>query len=473
MAFYAVHGIPSESMDINHVSLIAGAVFILLCVINIVFFKLEISSPAMFFFLLLGMFHLGMIVPYAMNLTSIVKLTTLLDSLSYFNVHVFTCSVLYVIASLFAFEIGLLVSMTRWRSVSQRADGLQLDKAYDEGETHLYMGGLLLFGISMMMILSNLVFAGAGSFFSGSYSKYFLLNNDTRLLATGLYFLMPVSIIIGLCGTDSKKQIRNISLLFVFLSIIYLWLGDRGDFFFFAAAFVFAWRRLNYKLPRSILFVGFIVAFLLTSFVGEFRQHDRTDLHAEALSEAATKVSLVSSLVEMGGSIRTLAGTVALVPEKFSFRFGETYINALLRIVPNLWVIRNTSDKDLSPESMSPNHWITIRMNEHVFKRGGGYGFSAVAEPYLNFGSWGIALYFFLLGFFLVDFDYRTLRLRDRHLIAACSIVMMALLVTVRNDYENFLRPAVWGIGLVWILRICNRFFSPRRKRMASASPLV
>ena len=46
---------------------------------------------------------------------------------------------------------------------------------------------------------------------------------------------------------------------------------------------------------------------------------------------------------------------------------------------------------------MAPADWITYRLNRWKFDNGQGVGFSAVAEPYLNFGTAGVVLFFVFL----------------------------------------------------------------------------
>ncbi|MGA8234391.1 MAG: O-antigen polysaccharide polymerase Wzy, partial [Candidatus Acidiferrales bacterium] len=81
----------------------------------------------------------------------------------------------------------------------------------------------------------------------------------------------------------------------------------------------------------------------------------------------------------------------------------------------------------------------------------GGIGFSAVAEPYMNFGLAGVVGYFLLLGFLLVRLEQ--VSIRSSHALACWALVLGPLLWTTRNDFTNFFRPAAWGlicIGVAW-----------------------
>jgi hypothetical protein len=102
----------------------------------------------------------------------------------------------------------------------------------------------------------------------------------------------------------------------------------------------------------------------------------------------------------------------------------------------------------------------------------GGLGFSAVAEPYLNFGVLGVAGYFFLLGATLGWLDRALTRGPSRRFLAITAVVFMPLLVTVRNDFHNFLRPAAWGAAVVVLVeQVHGKRRAAARRRVAGARP--
>lgn len=98
-----------------------------------------------------------------------------------------------------------------------------------------------------------------------------------------------------------------------------------------------------------------------------------------------------------------------------------------------------------------PSDWITYRMSPDRFYSGEGVGFSALAEPYLNFGMIGVVVYFILLGAYLAWMDSIVLLSSPRRLVFAC-ITMWPLCQTVRNDFGNLIKPAVFALIslLVW-----------------------
>jgi oligosaccharide repeat unit polymerase len=79
-----------------------------------------------------------------------------------------------------------------------------------------------------------------------------------------------------------------------------------------------------------------------------------------------------------------------------------------------------------------------------TYKNYGGMGFSAIAEPYMNFGVGGVIVYFVLLSCFLVWLEQ--LSVRNSYALAAWALVLGPLLWTTRNDFSNFFRSAAWGL---------------------------
>lgn len=104
---------------------------------------------------------------------------------------------------------------------------------------------------------------------------------------------------------------------------------------------------------------------------------------------------------------------------------------------------------------LSPASWasLVILGPDEALYQNHGVGFSAVAEPYFNFGVAGVVGFFMLLGFFMARMDCATLPLQYPWLVFA-SIFYWYLILTVRNEFGNFTGPASYAaISLgVWVL---------------------
>jgi hypothetical protein len=116
--------------------------------------------------------------------------------------------------------------------------------------------------------------------------------------------------------------------------------------------------------------------------------------------------------------------------------------------MPNLGLTRASGEWS-SARELSPSDWITFTVAPWTHAAYGGLGYSAVAEPWLNFGIAGVAGVFVLLGFLVGRLDVALASRPTRRVAALAAVLLMPLFLTVRNDAENFVRPAVWGLVLV------------------------
>ena len=157
----------------------------------------------------------------------------------------------------------------------------------------------------------------------------------------------------------------------------------------------------------------------------------------------------------MGMSIRPLVETVDLMGAK-DFRRGKTYLLGIEGIVPNLALRWEASSKEPEDE-LPPSHWITAMVDPWTYKNYGGMGFSAIAEPYMNFGVPGVVLYFIVLAFFLVWLEQ--VSIRNSYTLAAWALILGPLLWTTRNDFSNFFRPAGWGLLTLVVVRAYSRTY--------------
>ena len=200
--------------------------------------------------------------------------------------------------------------------------------------------------------------------------------------------------------------------------------------------------RRGYRAPRWLQLALAAAVLLAIPMARAIRDEG---LGRGSLEAAWGEVHPLSGVVEMGGSLRPLVQTL-LYLEGQPWRWGRTYWQSLGTIWPNLaqtW----EGGRYIALQDLPPNHWLTAQADPEMYRNHGGLGFSAVAEPYMNFGTPGVLLYFWCLGALLTRaaafHSARPLPL------AASAMVLGPLLWTTRNSFEIFFRPAVWGLLVV------------------------
>jgi len=170
-----------------------------------------------------------------------------------------------------------------------------------------------------------------------------------------------------------------------------------------------------------------------------------------------------TSFVEMGGSFRTLALTVAYVPHTEPYWLGSSYVSAAIHVVPFLAGILRT------PGMESPAGWATRIFNPGVTEPSGA-GFLTSAEGYLNGGYLGVVLWMVVLGIFL-RFIVRRYYIRKRITTVVVMIVAIgAIVLVVRQNANIAVRPIAW----TWILvGLVNVLFGGSQRARASDTPQV
>jgi oligosaccharide repeat unit polymerase len=103
---------------------------------------------------------------------------------------------------------------------------------------------------------------------------------------------------------------------------------------------------------------------------------------------------VVAALGEFGGSASTIAHTMRLVPVQKDYDYGLGYFWATTTIIPNVF-----AEVHPGVTHAAYSRWLTREIDPYAFRRGGGVGFSFIAEAYLNFGMIGALGFFMLLGF--------------------------------------------------------------------------
>jgi oligosaccharide repeat unit polymerase len=266
---------------------------------------------------------------------------------------------------------------------------------------------------------------------------------------------------IGLCLSVAGASTRQLRVAFLCTGVWVLalfYIGFRGPALI-AGLIVFA-----VALKKGVTFPKWspwLAAALLLVAVPIERIAREEPLNDRSISTTFREINPLDAPAEMGTSIRPLAETADLI-DSTNYRYGRTYVAGLKGIFPNL-AFRWEAPITESIDDLPPSHWITAVADPWSFRNYGGMGFSAVAEPYMNFGVAGVVVYFVLLAFFLVRLEQ--ISIRSSYALAIWGLVLGPLLWTTRNDFSNFFRPAVWGLLCLGLIRILSYSLTSRARR--------
>jgi oligosaccharide repeat unit polymerase len=198
-----------------------------------------------------------------------------------------------------------------------------------------------------------------------------------------------------------------------------------------------------------VLGLGLLALFPVIAAMRNMLGADRTSVAKLAESSATIGNPLVSAISEMGSSLTTVAKTLDLVPAVRNFDYGQSYAFAFLTVVPNVgWAVHPTNAHGLLAD------WFVRTVDPGVAARGGGFGYSCIAEAYLNFGWGGAPLALAGLGFLICRlFVWAESGAHPARLAAVASFLSFFLMFA-RGESGTAFRPLVWYALLPYLLTI-------------------
>jgi oligosaccharide repeat unit polymerase len=300
-----------------------------------------------------------------------------------------------------------------------------------------------------------------------------LYRNDTRFL--GIFtMIFPCAVLILFITAQTAKQRLQSYVFAVFAFLLLLLSGSRSTALFPALTGLIIWAKLGRRIPTVLLAGGVVFVLLAIPVIGVLREHSYDKISVDAIVKSSEHANIESAISELGGSVGVLAHTVRIVPAEESYRYGYTYITYLRYMIPNFGssfnpeFSRQAAKQDIDSRGkealfeLRPSDWASYHIIPSMFLYGGGTGFSAIAEAYLNFGGPGIIMLFILYGALLAQLDSKLLAHSYASLIFA-TLFFCPFVLTVRNDFGGFLKPAEYTviIALIWM---AGRRFLPKLK---------
>lgn len=378
------------------------------------------------------------------------------------------------VLALGAFGLGYSIAMRNGRSSSlPRTPG-------DTSEYTLrvtYHAGVGLLCASVVFLVLGI--AQVGNPLQYARMDFFHGVGDMRGLSV---FMMtfPSAATLMLIGAHEPRRMIIGSLLSICAFLLFMLSGYRSAALFPLLAGVVVWRRVGRRVPWWLAVAGLsgvliaIPAMSILRATGPY-----SDMSWSSVRDSFEQSDVRQAFFEMGSTIAIVSETMKLVPEKDPYRYGMSYVRALREAVPNILPqLRSWARGDLLSQGvmgrddlgkLPPSDWITFRLEPLKFHSGEGLGFSAVGEAYLNFGVPGIILVFTLFGWIISRIDSTRL-LQSPRLLIFCSAAFWPLLRTVRNDFDNFIKPLgfIYISLLVWALISKVLGTKPRRPEVSA-----
>ena len=293
----------------------------------------------------------------------------------------------------------------------------------------------------------------------GGYSELYRRGATTGWLAAPQVlatFLIPGFLFL-LAGSRERSLSRAGSVVVAagFIALQF-WVGLRSAAVPPLVAIIWLWheavRRFRFR-QMTALVVGALLLVLAFPVIAGLRNLTGVDrVSGATIREAyqATENPFAASLHEMGGTLLTVAYTESLVPSERSYDMGESYVYALLTLMPNFFW-------DLHPAIAhgTASDWLVWRVDPIQAARGGGLGYSCIGEAYLNFGWFGPPLVMALLGFGFVRLGEWGTSSTDPTRAAVVAVILAVTLRFARDESASVIRSVAWGAllpyAMTWI----------------------
>ena len=317
----------------------------------------------------------------------------------------------------------------------------------------LRLVGLILVGVAAFPFFSVM----CGSIALRSAASYIAIYQQEA--AAGLdnwktvlsYFLAPGAMFL-MVGAARRRTLLAISLASVFaVAVAWFLIGARSHAVMPIISAAWLWHTRVSRLPTwsllaaSVFFLGFVFpvfAVVRSDPLGE--QMSLATIYDAFLS---IENPLVAGVSEMGISFRTVVDTLELVPQTRSHSYGIGYIHALLNVFPNFIPFLH-----FPLEYGTPDIWFVHEVDPYFANLGGAWGYSFIAEAYLEFGWFGAPVALGVLGAFIGWFSCWGANSSHPAKAAAVAAWWIILLHFPRGALEGYTRQLVWFAIVPYVL---------------------
>lgn len=402
-------------------------------------------SPPMLYLSVFALFHLGMALPWALGLyEGVLPRWFLSNRLSPALALVALAATSYV--------AGLLLISRP--PLEERPGPVYTNRFF-------FWSGMAIYAAGSIMFFLGVDSLGGQRFFDAGYGETYRLaaQFDPRFFGTS-FTIVPIGLYLAAASFERRGAAFVFAITLLWVCGIFF-LGFRGFALIPGLVVLALVRQRGYRSP-AWLNVGVLLLVLVA--IPAARAVRDQGVRRRSLDRTWQRIHLLDGVIEMGGSLRPLVHTIHYV-ENEPWRWGKTYWQSFETVWPNL-ARRWEGGRYIALQDLPPNHWLTAQAEPDMYRHYGGLGFSAVAEPYMNFGVPGVLLYFCALGALLA----RAARFHSTRPVrlAAWAMVLGPLLWTTRNSFEIFFRPAIWGLLIVAALRFASGLVPYRHARAGS-----
>ncbi len=247
-------------------------------------------------------------------------------------------------------------------------------------------------------------------------------------------------VIISRSKTLMKARLMLIFITLVVLAFNFIVYTSRGPAIIFFSAGAYAdrvrWngRLLNWRLLSTLIIGGLLMMHLIHlseeyvrngTIPGNFKGKIFTALEPRIVSNSGTIINWVDS-----GEVQV--------------QYGSSYLMAVKSLIPT-----QLRGKKLQPLS----EWFAWKLSPEDAAKGAGYGFSMIAEGYLNGKMFGVAIHGIIIGLFVSAIRWLKFSTKyNNYTILLYSSLIPLIYKFYRTDLLGLVKRIQWNIITVFLL---------------------
>ena len=321
--------------------------------------------------------------------------------------------------------------------------------------------GLSFMIFSLAIHFTYILVVGPETFLTRGYDVF--AHMEKYASYTILWVLMPQIFLIGFSvyiisvaiahGTLLKAKFGMVLFgLHIFLLITE---GARTPLVVTTLVLVLVYHYLIKPIKLRWLVLGGVLAMFLFGIIGIVRMaaaFDVSKLGTEyKYAQQTGQTRWYNTLVEAGGSVRTVNMIVDITPDEVPYWYGRSYVVSILHLVPYLQGILYKVNYRWARTAGD------VLVGIFASREDAGLGFSMVAEGYLNFGIPGAFLHMMFLGIWIrrLYLKFASFLTPSRAILFFAS--MGIFIMAIRNTTNTVFAPILHVLAMAWLLkRVCG-----------------
>lgn len=377
------------------------------------------------FLIVLGLFHLGIPLGVFFNYSNDYYDNTLSRWL--YSEYTITAYI-----AVYFFLLGYLSSLffPETKQNSSKNDLFNINDADIKVSLYLYIF-LILIWIFLVKFVGGI----------NNYSDYAEGNSNSSILSILFIYGNSLIGILYILISTNKEYSKKALYLLLFWAVFALPIGLRGEVIFplvIGISFLVSQKIIKFNIIKISILTCLILTLLSAVFV--YR-------HGQPVEGA--EVNPFATLIEMGASLRPLSESVKWISNKdINLYYGETYWAPLERLLTKFipFIERMPASQDMR------------LMNVVIFEKAGPYGYSIIAEAFVNFKILGCFIIGLISGCFLKFFDSR----EDKNNFLLLALVF-SLFFHIRQSFVGAFGGFLIFLILCVLIKCLSNIFQGKR----------